>query len=196
MNAKHILILLILILGMITIIGCQALFKPEIATSDLILPLEALPPTWEMAYAPRPMGSHIGFGDEDDTYVSFKLKSSIYHISGHYVMYYPTLGRAKTDYENKSRSWFNDHSIAVDAPWQTPAELSYTSPFADQFRMACTINNIAGQEQVCTMLARYGKYVVIFHSVIAPDTISLSEFNGVVQYLDKMMARKLGLDQE
>jgi hypothetical protein len=57
--------------------------------------------------------------------------------------------------------------------------------------MACTINNVAGQKQVCKMMARYGQYITIFHCVIRPETMSLQEFNNVVKFIDEMMVRKL-----
>ncbi len=175
--------------------SCQPDPKPNPPTQDLLLPIEALPSSWEISGSPRPMGPAIGFGDEDDTYVSFKLKSDKYSISYQFMLHYPNVNQAEKGYLDLQRSHFNDNSIAVNVPWQTPAELSYTSIHADQFRTACTINNIAGEKQVCQVMGRYGQYVLIFHSVIRQDTVSLSEFNNVVQFLDEMVVMKLGLNQ-
>ncbi|MBE7528202.1 MAG: hypothetical protein HS099_00515 [Ardenticatenaceae bacterium] len=178
---------------MLTMVAYRSSPEHNLTTQDLLLPLEALPSTWEISGSPRPMGPGIGFGDEDDTYISFKLKSDKYNIAYQFMLHYPNIRQAEKGYLDLHRSHFNDNSIAVDVPWQTPAELSYTSSYADQFRIACTINNVAGPKQVCQVMGQYGQYVLIFHSVIRPDTMSLSEFNGVAQFLDEMMVKKLAL---
>lgn len=190
---------LILWAGMIGIlimgVACGALTEPDPPTQELLLSLEPLPRSWEISGSPRPMGPDIGFGDKDDHYVNFKLKSSKYIISSHFVLFYPNARKAGTGYLEMSRSEFNDNSIAVDKPWETPPELSYASSHADQFRAACTINNVAGPKQVCEIMGQYGQYVTIFHSVIGPDTMSLNEFNDVIRFLDEKMVRELKLDQ-
>ena len=195
MRVRRMLMSLLLwssIIGMLAATACQSSSEQDLATEDLLLPLEALPSSWEISGPPRPMGPSIGFGDEDDTYISFKLKNDKYIISDHFILHYPNVSQAEKSYGDLHRSWFNDNSIAVDAPWQTPAELSYTSSYANQFRMACTINNVAGPKQGCTVLGQYGEYVFIFHSIIRPDTMTLSEFNDVTQFLDEMMIEKIG----
>ncbi|MCA9898952.1 MAG: hypothetical protein KC433_12245 [Anaerolineales bacterium] len=181
------------LIGMLSITSCQSPSKQDLATQDLLLPLEILPPSWELSGAPRPMGPSIGFGDEDDTYISFKLQSEKYIISDHFVLFYSNENQANNGYEDLYRSEFNDNSIAIDTLWQTPPELSYTSSYAAQFYMACTINNVAGPKQICKVMGQYGKYVTIFYSIIQSDTMSLSEFNDVAQFLDEMMVQKLGL---
>jgi hypothetical protein len=170
-KVKHILLPLLLsgLIGALTITACQSSSKQDLATQALLLPLGILPSSWELSGDPRPMGPSIGFGDEDDTYVSFKLRSEKYNISYHFVLFYSNEGQANNGYEDLYRSQFNDNSIAVDVPWQTPPELSYTSSYADQFHMACTINNVAGPKQVCKVIGQYGKYVTIFHSIIGSD---------------------------
>lgn len=175
--------------------ACQFAAVPDPPTQELLLPLSQLPSSWELSGVPRPMGAGIGFGDKDDTYISFKLKGDKYIISDHFVLHYPGVRQAEKGYLDLHRSHFNDNSIAVDAPWQTPTELSYTSSYANQFRMACTINNVAGPKQVCEVMGQYGQYVLIFYSIIRPDTMSLSEFNDVAQFLDEMMVMKLELDR-
>lgn len=185
------------VISLMTLAACQSSAKPDPPTQELLLPLDPLPSTWEISGSPRPMGpsTSIGFGDEDDSYINFKLKSSKYIISSHYVLYYPSVRKAEAGYLKESRSGFNDNSIAIDKPWETPAELSYTSTYAEQFRVACTINNVAGPKQVCVIMGQYGQYVTIFHSMIRSDTMSLREFNDVVRFLDEMMVRKLQLDR-
>ncbi len=179
---------------LIILVSCQTNTEPDLATSALLLSIEPFPPSWEVVSgSPRPMGpATIGFGDEDDSYISFKLKSSKYIIADHFVLHYPSESKAENGYATEFSSGFNDNRSTIDMPWQTPPELSYASTYADQFHVACTINNVAGQNQVCKVIARYGKYVTIFQ-VMNFDAISLDEFNDVVKYLDEMMIQKLNL---
>lgn len=189
------LILLTIMITLTTFVACESVTDVDPPTEELLLPTEQLPSTWELSGSPRSMGPHIGFGDQDDAYVNFKLESSKYHIASHFVLYYPSMRKAEAEYLTMTRSEFSDNSIAVDKPWETPIELSYVSSHADQFRVACTINNVAGQKQVCKMMGQYGQYVTIFHSVIRTDTMSLRQFNDIIQFLDGMMVQKLQLDR-
>lgn len=138
------------------------------------------------------MGQHIGFGDEDDTYVDFKLVGDRFIITSQYIMRFSTVQKAERDYV-----WLFgfDFSLGVDAPWQTPPDVSYVSPCADQFRMACTINNVAGPKQVCQVKGRYANYVMVFSSVVEPHTITLAGFNQAARAADQIMVRPLGLDR-
>jgi hypothetical protein len=175
----------------ISLVGCQLRREVAILAHDLLLPLEQLPASWEMGGTPRPMGPRIGFGNEDDSYVSFKPQSADTNAFN-YVLYYRTLKAAEAAYDELLLSEFNSNSIAVDQPWKPLPELSQVSMEADQFRTACTINNIAGPQQVCKVIARYGQYIAIFHSVIGPDYMSHQQFENLLQALDETMVR--GLD--
>ncbi len=180
---------------LIFLAACQPDTGPSPAARDLLLPIEALPEHWELAVTPRPMGPNIGFGDEDDSYASFKLKDDKFIISDHFLLHYPNARRAEAGYQKEYGSEFNDSSIAVNQPWETPPELSYTSPYAEQFRVACTINNVAGPKQVCKVMGQYGRYVSIYYSIIREDTMTLEEFNSVVQTIDENLAQALQLEQ-
>lgn len=186
-------LLLLIALSGTMLAACQPLHEPDPTAEELLLPLSQLPATWEVSGSPRPMGPHIGFGDEDDYYISFKLKSSKYIISDHFVLSYPSVRKAEAGYLKLFPAQFNDYSIAVNKPWETPAELSFTSTYANQFHMACTINNVAGEKQVCEVMAQYGKYISIFYAEIRTDTMSLSDFNSIARFLDEMMVQYNGL---
>ncbi|MDA0242263.1 MAG: hypothetical protein OT477_02510 [Chloroflexi bacterium] len=170
--------------------GCLPALTPNPPTQQLVLPINIFPETWEMSGAPTAMGPSIGFGDEDDAVARFKLKDEKYNVAMHYIFFYPSENSAIKAYPE---GFFNDNSIAVNHPWQIPEELSYESSVADQFRIGCTINNIAGENLVCQIAARYGNYTTIFHSSIREDTITLDQFNGIVKYLDEMMIEKLNI---
>lgn len=183
-------------ISMILVICLSACWQspiPNPPTQQLILPIDIFPETWEISGDPTAMGLGIGFGDEDDTVIRFKLKDEKYNVAMHYIFFYPSENRARKAYPE---GFFNDNSIAVNHSWQIPEGLSYESSVADQFRIGCTINNIAGEKLVCQVAARYGNYTTIFHSTIREDTITLDQFNEIVKYLDEMMIEKLGIGHE
>jgi hypothetical protein len=182
--------------SMLAVGGCQSTSEPDPPTIELLLPVEALPESWEISDPPQSMGPHnLGIGDEDDSYVSFKLKGSLYNHSYHLVFYFPSERKAEAEYLDMFRSEFSDGRVSVGRPWDTPVELSYVSPRANEFRQACTINTVAGRREVCKAMGRYGRYVTIFHSTIVPETISLAEFNDIVQLLDENMVNRLNLNE-
>lgn len=176
--------------------ACQSTAEPEPPTEELLLTLEQLPPSWETSSPPRSMGPHIGFGDEDDSYVSFTPNNDDANVATHYVLYYRNQRKVEAAYHELSRSQFNSNSIAVDKPWEPVPELPYTSTQADQFRTACTINNIAGRRQVCQVMAQYGQYITIFHSVIGVDFMTLQQFNSVIQAVDETMVNQLQYNRQ
>lgn len=159
------------------------------------MPASSLPETWEMVSTPQPMGASLGFGNEDDSYVAYKLIEGKYNLAYHYVYQYNNLQAAQEGYVDLEASNFNDKRVTIDASWQTPQQLSYHSVVANQFYMACTINNVAGRREVCQLIAQYGRFVTVFHSVISTDTMSLINFNTVAKKLDEHMITKLGIDK-
>ena len=162
-------------------------------TEALLLTAEDVPSHWYLARI-APLGPSIGFGDEeDDREAMFTHPDDEAQLvfSSHMVLRFESSREAERWYKRNFPSWFNDNSIAVDEPWQTPPELSYRSSVADQFRVACTINNIAGPTQVCKMMAQYEEYVTIFRSTIEADTLTLPEFDGLVRRIDEIMIEHL-----
>lgn len=140
------------------------------------------------------MGPQIGFGDEDDSYVTFNIEGDEHTIARHFVLHYPSASEASSGYLKLFPSEFNDNSIAIEASWETPPELSFTSTKAEQFRTACVTNLVTGPKQICKMMAQYENYIVIFSSHTSQNSMSLSEFNGVIQVIDDIMVKALQLD--
>ena len=48
------------------------------------------------------------------------------------------------------------------------------------------------QHILCKYMAQYEEFVIIFSAVIGSDTISVSDFNELVQQIDRIMADHLG----
>lgn len=185
---KRVAAYLSLIMWLVIVSGCTQQPERNFTTSDLIIPIEKMPTGLEFAFEPSPMGLEIGFGDADDTYVSFKPITSKYYAASHYVLLFNNSQKAENWYEREFPSEFNSNSIAVDEPWQTPPELvSFKSRMADQYYVACTINNIAGPKQVCEFMAQYDEFVVIFSSGIRPGIMTIEQFKDVIGEIDQIM---------
>lgn len=192
MRTRHILCMGVI--SLIMFVACQSSTGADRPAQELLLPVEQLPPGWETYGSPRSMGPQIGFGDDDDSYVTFNLKDDEHTIARHFVLHYPSTRAAHRSYLKLLPSEFNDSSIAIEAQWETPSELSFISAKAEQSRMACVINLVTGPKQICKMMAQYDNYVVIFSSHTGENTMSLNEFNSVIQYIDEMMSQELQLD--
>lgn len=172
------------------LVSCQK-DNNVLATKELILPISQFPSSWEVSGNPKPMGSGIGFGDEDDFYANYKLKNNKHIISSQYVLYFSSLHQAKNEYSRLEGSEFNDNSIAISQAWERPREIEFSSNIADQYRVACAINNVAGEKQVCKVMIQYGQYIIIFTTIISPDIMTLEEFNSLIQFLDEFVIQKL-----
>ncbi len=192
------IVFLFLSLVIALIAGCStsSSHRRNFDSVNLILPIDAFSDNWEMVHAPKPMGDSIGFGDEDDSYVSYKLLDDKYNLAKHLVMHFSSEREASKEYERLLRTRFNDNSIATDKPWTKPSEFTFNSSTASQFHVACTINNVAGQKQVCQMMGQYEEFVTIFHSIIRLDTMSLLEFNEIVHKIDDIMVTNLNNNED
>lgn len=182
------------VIGLVMFVACQSTLGSDRPAQELLLPVEYLPSGWLTYGSPRSMGPQIGFGDEDDSYITFSLEDDEYTTARHFVLHYPSASAATDSYLKLFSSEFNDNSIAIEAPWETLPELSYTNPKAEQFHMACVTNLVTGPKQICKMMAQYENYIVIFSSHTGPNTMSLSEFNSVIRSIDEIMVKELQLD--
>lgn len=73
-----------------------------------------------------------------------------------------------------------------DGPWITPGELTYTSPIAAEYHVACGMVRTWYQ---CRMLARYDEYHVLFWAYISDQGISLQTFESLLQAIDTKMGQ-------
>lgn len=172
--------------------SCSPTSTPPVKTVELILPESALPGAWSYVYAPRPMGPSTGYGGtENDTYVPFGKDGNSTHSAYHFMMYFGNEKVAADEYENLVSSRFSNGRLGVGSPWTTPDEISFRSVVAEQYRVACSINTVAGRRLVCLVIARYGSYISMFHAAILPTTMSVSDFNDVSRKLDTYIVSKL-----
>lgn len=165
-------------------------------TEDLLLTETDVPSHWHLARI-APMGSSIGLGDEeDDRRAMFTQPNDEKHLvfASHMVLHFDNNSRAARWYKQKQPAWFNDNRVSIEEPWQRLPELSYQSAFAQQYHVACKISNMTGRKQVCSMIAQYEEYVVIFHSTIESYSVSVAGFNELVRRIDEIMATHLQVE--
>lgn len=181
--------------SLLFLFACTPKVKRAFTPADLIVPIDYFPLHWEMAGKgkPSPMGSDLGFGDKDDRYVNYKLINDKFNLSSHYVMQFDSAEEATDWYREEFSYHFNDNSIAVDAPWRTPAAATFESVLADQFFLGCTINNVVRPKQVCQFIGQYEEFVILFWAIIRSDTMSVAEFEKIVEGIDTIMYEHLQL---
>ncbi len=71
-------------------------------------------------------------------------------------------------------------------PWKTPVEISYESPFAQKYYVAC--GNLS-QGYQCRMIGQYYEDFVFFFAYISDDGINLESFQDVLMKLDNRIAQ-------
>jgi len=81
-----------------------------------------------------------------------------------------------------------EHTFEEDnmsGPWVTPKEVSYTSPIAEQYHIACS--NI-GSEYQCRMIGQYEEYYVFFFSYLSEGGMTFGKMEDLLQKIDQHMA--------
>jgi len=104
----------------------------------------------------------------------------------HYVGRYPSLILSKENYREIDERTFNTGKH--DGPWVTPEELTYISPIADEYHVAC---GMAGAWYQCRMFGRYGEYHVLFWAYISDQGITIQTFESLLQAIDTKMVQCL-----
>lgn len=189
------------LLVVLMLAGCLSMGSPakerDFGAASLFLPLSAFPEGWKEVGEIRPMGpdSAIGVGDPDDAFLSYSTRQNKLNVATYYVYWNATTGGAERWFERTLKAHFSNNRVSVAEPWSTPDELSYRSPYADRFHVACFISEIIDRRMVCDVIAQYEEFGVEFHSVVADDTLSVQEFNTVVCQIDALFVARLELSQ-
>ncbi len=71
-------------------------------------------------------------------------------------------------------------------PWEVPDALTYRSPIADQYYVACEVRT--GTYSMCKMIAQYEEYYVYFKTDMV---LTFQELEGVLRAIDERMAECL-----
>ena len=100
------------------------------------------------------------------------------------VIRWNSVSAAKYEYVSVLRSAFDVDKYM--GPWETPSELIYTSPIADNYYLACGIDQY---EYQCRMIATYNEYSVYLKAGISQQGITYSTVGKILQVIDEQMAR-------
>jgi len=104
---------------------------------------------------------------------------------------YESLRQAAREYRRQMRVWFSEGEGWT--PWLVPSEVSYQSPIADQYYLACGSHYSVS---MCNMIGQYEEYFVRFNSHISPDFMTYADLERVLKAIDERMALYLAEDSE
>ena len=119
---------------------------------------------------------------ESASFTASFMNNSIYHVVGKYS----SDNRAERKFTERFDLYFKKDGF--EGPWQTPTELSYISPFAQKYHVAC--GNIL-EEYQCRMIGQYDEYYVFFFAYISDNGITLDTFQDLLPKIDSHMAQCL-----
>lgn len=191
--SRCLIVVVTIITTVLLLSGCISSGAPRrnIVAEDLLLTQELVPTTWERTQVSPLSIARFGFGNEEyDRWVGFMRPNDPEErvFSNHFVLGFRDQAEAGEWYERYYRREFNSESIAIDGGWQSHPDLTYLPTTPVQYRVACSINNIAGR-LVCKYMAQYDEFIVIFTSVIDDDTTSVVGFNELVEQIDRIMTK-------
>ena len=87
------------------------------------------------------------------------------------------------------REFKRQKSISFPAGvWVIPDKLTYQSPIADQFYLACSLKSTI---PMCGAIGRYEEYLVRFNTHMSSDFMTYSDLERVLEAIDRRMARYL-----
>ena len=108
-------------------------------------------------------------------------------IANHDVYQFKTAELAMEEYGKRERTRFSEDEQR--GPWSTPGEITYRSPIADQYRVAC---GRSWDLTLCIMVARYDEYFVLVTAQMSEDGMAYADLEKVLQAVDEKMSGCLG----
>jgi hypothetical protein len=103
--------------------------------------------------------------------------SLIYHVVGRYK----SIDSAKSYFQVRLGTF---STTKYEGPWEIPAELTYSSRIAQQYRVAC---GKVGQEYQCRMIGQYEEYYVFFFAYITDNGVTFDILNDLLEKIDARM---------
>jgi len=92
-------------------------------------------------------------------------------------------------FQKKTAAWFAP--AEGWGPWTGPSDLTYQSPVADQFRLACAASPQEDM-RLCQAVAQHEEYLVRFHAYVSPQSLSVADLEAILVAIDERMALYLG----
>ena len=161
---------------------------PAFPIESLLLDESAFPEGWYLPTG-QPFDPRAGFGLR--TALTFSPPGS-----GGIALHEASVARdpeeAAEGYEEWGQFWFSNRE--GNCIGGIPAELQYQSPVADQFRLGCCIRQQEGGVQTCQAVARYGRYLIRFHTYMNPESMTFTDLERILTAIDERMVLYLGKD--
>lgn len=107
-------------------------------------------------------------------------------LANHDVYRHASAVRAAQEFAHRRRVTFvtgEDYG-----PWENPRDLSYRSPIANQYYLACGIDHGI---YMCIMVAQYEEYYIFFNAHMDEQTMTFSDLERALQAIDAKMANCL-----
>jgi len=161
--------------------------KRSFAIQELLIDESAFPPGWSVSTAgPRPPAkAPLGH------YESIESTELFFYVYGgsafEEIHRFSSVQGAAREFRRKRDLEFAKREI--DTPWVVPPELSYQSPAANQFYLACATQ---GGIPMCRAIGQYEEYFVKFNTHMSPDFMTHADLERVLKAIDERMASYLG----
>lgn len=167
----------------------------EFTIDDLLINQSVFPAGWYTSAPPAPVQIVDGAIIADESIkITFTVDDPDWHTAGLEIYRFSSEYGAAREYRSQLSVLFNSRSTAALTPWETPAELSYESPVANQSHFACGRSSITGK-MGCRFLGQYDEYLVVFASVVGPR-MDFADLERILQAIDGRMAHYLTEDIE
>ncbi len=172
-----------LLLGLLAITctltgGCSVFVKPPVRDCpivSLLVDATAFPPG---AGAEEPM-SPLPEAAMESAGITVELPDG---LANHHVCRYLSAGRAARVFQNVKKLEFAPGSAES---WETPAALTYHSPIADQYHVACGTDY---DGPICEMIAQYEEYYVFLTVYMSAESMTYRDLERVLRAIDERMA--------
>lgn len=109
-------------------------------------------------------------------------------IANHDVYRYKSAARADWQFRQEKELTFMPGRWR--GPWDVPEALTYRSPIADQYYVACEVRS--GVYSKCEMIAQYEEYFVYFKTDVSSGVMTFSWVERALRAIDERMAACLG----
>jgi hypothetical protein len=185
-------------IGLLLLVSCLPLInkrptptpRPEpIDLRDLLVTSSVFPPGWR-AEQPSSSLREVFPRAQESLGVTFR-REGYEAIANHAVGRYSDADDAAFEYEWEHSREFGQALLVT--PWATPEALPYQSTIADQYCFACAVRGDRSGDRfrVCVAVGRYGEFVSIFTTWVAPEYMTYANLERILKAIDERMARYL-----
>jgi hypothetical protein len=160
------------------------------AVADLLLDESAFPDGWLAGGEPYDPEDRM---PAEQIAVDFFIHECPFSLrAGHDVYrFYGGSRCAEMGYRLKTPVWFAPRDGW--GPWAVPAELSYESRAADEYRLSCYTHQESGT-RTCQAVGRFEEYVVRFLTPMSPNCMTFADLERILVAIDERTAFYLGKD--